>query len=254
MIRPHFDLAPVVVTVGALLLLVAGRPRLGMAALGVGAMIKGFPLVAAPAALAWVGARKGRREALAGAAALAVALAVPAAAAIAVSPQGAADALRYQLDRPVQVESAPAQVLRALDAVGLGQARSVNNHRSDGLEHPASGAVTAAFTGILLALLAARGVGRGSPRASKRRLVLASLASVVAFAALGRVLSPQYMIWLVPLVALALAWRMHALTAAAAGVIALPLVEFPSRYFDLVDRRPFPVAVVAVRDALLLGV
>jgi hypothetical protein len=94
--------------------------------------------------------------------------------------------------------------------------------------------------------------GRAPP--SERRLVLASLASVVAFAALGKVLSPQYMIWLVPLVALALAWRMHALAAAAAAVIALTLVEFPSRYFDLVDRRPFPVAVVAVRDALLLGV
>jgi MFS family permease len=154
----------------------------------------------------------------------------------------------------VQIESAPAQVLRALDGVGLGHARSVKSHRSDGLEHPASGAVTAAFAGILLAVLAALAVVAGRAPPSERRLVLASLASVVAFAALGKVLSPQYMIWLVPLVALALAWRMHALAAAAAAVIALTLVEFPSRYFDLVDRRPFPVAVVAVRDALLLGV
>jgi len=254
MIRTHFDLAPVAMTLGALLLLCMHRPRLGLAVLGAGAMTKGFPLVAAPAALAWVGAREGRRSALGAAVALVLALAVPAAVAVAISPQGAVDAVWYQVDRPVQIESSPAQVLRALDGLGLGHARSVNNHRSDGLEHPASGAVTAAFTGTLLAVLAALAVvaGRGPP--SERRLVLASLASMVAFAALGKVLSPQYMIWLVPLVALALAWRMHALAAAAAAVIALTLVEFPSRYFDLVDRRPFPVAVVAVRDALLLGV
>ena len=83
--------------------------------------------------------------------------------------------------------------------------------------------------------------------------MLASLASVVAFAALGKVLSPQFMIWVVPLVALAFAWRMHALAATAAAAIALTLVEFPSRYFDLVAREPFPVAVVVVRDALLLA-
>jgi hypothetical protein len=173
--------------------------------------------------------------------------------ALAASPDGAWAALRYHLERPVQIESLPAQVLRALDGLGLGHARSVNSYRSDGLEHPASGAVTGVFVGLLLSLLAffAAAAGRAPPDA--RRLVLASLASVAAFAALGKVLSPQFMIWLVPLMALAFAWRMNALAATAAAAIALTLVEFPSRYFDLVDRRPFPVAVVAVRDALLLA-
>jgi uncharacterized membrane protein len=73
MIRTHFDLAPVVVTLGALALLCRGNPRLGLAVLGLGAMIKGFPLIAAPAALAWVAAREGRRIALSAAAALALA-------------------------------------------------------------------------------------------------------------------------------------------------------------------------------------
>jgi MFS family permease len=210
--------------------------------------------VAAPAAVAWVGARDGRRTALGAAAVLVLALAVPAALALAVSPQGAFDAVRYQVDRPVQIESAPAQVLRALDGLGLGHARSVNNHRSDGLEHPASGAVSAIFAGVLLAVLGALAAAAGRAPPSERRLVLAALASVAAFAALGRVLSPQFMIWLVPLGALALAWRMYALAATTAGAIGLTLVEFPSRYFALVDRQPFPVAVVAVRDALLLAV
>ncbi|MEA2475111.1 MAG: hypothetical protein QOE06_3026, partial [Thermoleophilaceae bacterium] len=86
------------------------------------------------------------------------------------------------------------------------------------------------------------------------RLVLSALASVVAFAALGRVLSPQYMIWVLPLAALAFAWRAYALAAAATAAMVLTLVEFPSRYFDLVARRPFPSLLVALRDVLLLGV
>jgi hypothetical protein len=75
----------------------------------------------------------------------------------------------------------------------------------------------------------------------------------VAFAALGRVLSPQFMIWVVPLLALAFAWRAYAIAAASAAAILLTFVEFPSRYFDLVARQPFPTAVVALRDATLLA-
>jgi hypothetical protein len=77
---------------------------------------------------------------------------------------------------------------------------------------------------------------------------------VAAFAALGKVLSPQYMLWLLPLGALAFAWRLHALAAAVAAAAVLTQVEFPARYFDLVDREPFPVAVAAVRNLLLLAV
>jgi hypothetical protein len=54
LVRTHFDLAPVALLLGALVLLVGGRPRSGMALLGLAAMTKGFPLVAAPVALAWL--------------------------------------------------------------------------------------------------------------------------------------------------------------------------------------------------------
>jgi glycosyl transferase family 87 len=266
MVRTHFDLAPVALTLGALLLLCSGRPRAGMAVLGLGVMTKGYPLVVAPVALAWLAGRGEWRTALQGAAALAAVVAVVGAAALAISPGGAVDAARYQLDRPVQVESLPATGLNALAGLGLGDARPVSSHRSDGLEHPAASALVAAGSVALVAVVAllaaaaarppsaARSPSAADPAAlDARRLVLASLAAIAAFAALGRVLSPQYMIWLVPLAALALAWRMHALAAVTAGAIALTLAWFPSRYFDLVAREPFPLAVVAVRNALLVA-
>jgi uncharacterized membrane protein len=252
LLRTHFDLAPVALTLAALLLLCTGRPRSGLAVLGLGVMTKLFPLLIAPVALAWLAGRGRRREAWQGAAALVAVVAALCAAAVAASPDGALEAVRYHLERPVQVESSPALVLLALDGLGLGEPHAVASHRSDGLVHAADGFVTgifvAGFVGVLasLALVAAR-----RPDASS--LVLASLAAVTAFAALGKVLSPQFVIWVLPLGALAFAWRMYALTAAVAAAAILTQVEFPSRYFDLVAREPFPVAVVAARNASLLA-
>jgi hypothetical protein len=253
MVRTHFDLAPVALTLASLLLVCSGRPRAGLAALGLGAMTKGFPLVVAPVVLAWLVARGERRAAIEGTLALVLVVAAVGGAALAASPDGALDAVRYQLERPVQIESVPAGVLLALDGLGAGTATAVDSHRSDGLEHAAGDALTAVFGLALLAivLLLARRVARGRPP-DERSLVLASLAAVAAFAALGKVLSPQFLIWVVPLGALALAWRMRALAAACACATALTLVEFPSRYFDVVDREPFALAVVTLRNAALL--
>jgi Glycosyltransferase family 87 len=253
LVRTHFDLAPVALTLAALLLLCSARPRAGMAVLGLGAMTKLFPLVIAPVALAWLVGRGRRREALEGAVALIAVLAALAAAALVASPQGALDAVRYHLDRPVQIESMPAQALLALDHAGLGDALSVASHRSDGILHPADGLVSGVFAAglvgviALLVLFAAR-------RPDPRSLVLASLAAVTAFAVLGKVLSPQFMIWILPLGALGFAWRMHALAAVTAAAAVLTQLEFPARYFDLVDRETLPLALVALRNAALLAV
>jgi uncharacterized membrane protein len=251
MVRTHFDLAPVALLLASLLLLVAGRPRSGMAVLGLAAMTKGFPLVAAPVALTWLATRTDRRTLLQSATALLAALALPAAAALAVSPQGALEAVEYHLERPVQIESLPAGGVLLLDELGAGDAESVKSHRSDGLEHPAAGALAVV---CLLAMLSAIALAAAGARAGPRELVLGSLAAVAAFAALGKVLSPQYMLWLVPLGALAFAWRLHALAASTAAALVLTQLEFPARYFDLVDRDALPVVLVAARNLVLLGV
>jgi hypothetical protein len=268
LLRTHFDLFPVAVLLAGLLLLCRERPRTGLAVLGIGAMTKVFPLVAVPVALAWLLARGRRRDAWQGALACAVVMAVIGSTALAASPDGALDAVRYHLDRPVQVESSPAVVLLGLDAVGAGEARSVSAFRSDGLLHPASDAVTSLFLTVLVALVALlcalvargrRGVphrgarGTSSP-ADARTLVVASLAACAGFALLGKVLSPQFVIWVLPLGALAFAWRMHALAAAVALVAVLTQIEFPAHYFDVVAREPLAVGVVVLRNAALAAV
>jgi Glycosyltransferase family 87 len=251
--RTHLDLVPVALTLLALLLLCRGGAVGGMAVLGLAVMTKGFPLVVAPVALAWLWRRDGRKVALRGAGALALTLAVIGSAALAASPSGAIEAVEYHLERPVQLESVPASILLALDGVGLGAAESVSSHRSDGLSHPLGGVLEAGFALALLAsvVLLTVAAARGG-RPDERRLLLCSLAAMTAFAALGKVLSPQFLLWVMPLGALAIAWRLHRLAAAVTAALLLTFVEFPSRYFDLVDREPVPVALVAARNALLL--
>ena len=254
MIRNHFDLLPVALTLGALLLVLGRRPGLGFALLGVATMTKGFPLVVAPVALAWLVAGGERRAALRGGCAFAAVVALMAGLAVGLSPAGARDAIRYQTARPVQIESLASFGVRAIDALGGPRAVPVESYRSDGLEHPAGGALAGLFAalGVLAVGVLATGAARrpGDPRA----LVLASLGAVAAFATFGKVLSPQYLVWVIPLGALALAWRRWALAATVGAATLLTFVEFPSRYFDLVDGRALPLAIVGVRDALLLGV
>ncbi len=111
--------------------------------------------------------------------------------------------------------------------------------------------MSALLAGLMvgLVLVLASRVGR-----TPRELVLTSLAAVVAFALLGKVLSPQFVIWALPLGALALAWRLYALAAAVAFAAILTQVEFPAHYFDVVAREPLALVLVAVRNATLLAV
>jgi Glycosyltransferase family 87 len=260
LLRTHFDLFPVALLLAGLLLLARARPRAGLAVLGLGAMTKAFPLVAVPIALAWLIGRGRRRDAWQGALACAAVMAVVAAVALALSPGGALDAVEYHLERPVQTESSPALVLLGLDAVGAGEATSVSSHRSDGLEHPAADAVASLFATALVALVAllcavVAGRARRVPGgADARDLVLAGLTGAVVFALFGKVLSPQFVIWALPLGALAVAWRAHALAAAVATAAVLTQVEFPAHYFDVVAREPAAIAVVALRNLALLAV
>jgi uncharacterized membrane protein len=253
MIRTHFDLAPVLCLVGGLAAVGSGRPRLGFALFGVGGALKLFPLAAVPVAAAWLLGRGRGREALHGVAVTAAVMGLAVGAAVALSPDGAWEAVEYHVERPLQIESLPATMLNAVEAVGGRAPEPIHSHRSDGLEHPAADFLEALFTALLFAALAA--LALAAHRASDfRGLALAGLGTAAAFAAFGKVLSPQFMLWLVPLMALAWAWRMRALAAAAAAAIATTLAWFPERYFDLVDRETVPLAAVAVRNVMLVAV
>lgn len=249
-LRTHYDLVVAVALVAALLAFARARGTLAFALLGVAAMLKGFPVLLVPVAAAWLWARGDRAAVLRGTAAFAaVVLAVSAP----FLGQGYLDAYRFHVDRPVQVESTPAVVLYALGGSQVtGSTVMPDRYGSNGLVGGAAATVEAAF-GLLalatLALLAWLAMRRGDPQ----HLLLCCAAAVLAFAALGKVLSPQYVAWLAPVGALAWAWGHRAAAVLIALAVLLTRVEFPGRYVALVEGDAGARALVAVRDALLLA-
>jgi hypothetical protein len=119
------------------------------------------------------------------------------------------------------------------------------------LEHSSADGIAAGSIGLMCLVIAALTLSAGAI-GGVRGLVLAGLAAAAAVAVFGKVLSPQFMLWLVPLAAVAWAWRMYALGVVTAAAIAATLIWFPDRYFDLVDRDELPLAAVAFRNVLLL--
>ncbi|MFL5827164.1 MAG: hypothetical protein ACJ76V_11635 [Thermoleophilaceae bacterium] len=255
--REHLDLAPVFLLLAGLLLVARRSVTGGFGVLGIGTITKAFPLLAAPPAFAWLWGRGERRAAVRGALVLGVIVVVIGAAVYALSPSGARYAWDYQVNRPVQVESAPAMVLQAIDAAGGAHVRRFPTHNGDGMTSSASGAVSAAFMALLAGavlaatLLAARGP-RDGPLA-RRRLVLAALTAVAASPAFGKVLSPQFLIWTWPLFAIAVAWGERALAGLMLAATVLTFVEFPFHYFDAAKGETGAVLLVATRDAVLIA-
>lgn len=252
LVRTHFDLLAVAIVFGALVALARDRPVLGLALLGAGTMTKLFPAIVAVVAVAWLWGRGERRAAVRGA--LAFAAVVGAIALPFVAAGGfPRDMVEFHSARPVQIESAPATVLFALgDSHVTGTNLRPDRFKSNGLDGGADGLVLALFTLAQLAVLGLV-VFLAARRPDPRALVVAAFAAVLAFVALGKVLSPQFMCWTVPFAAVLAGWRMWTPAALTAAASLATQLWFPVRYVELVQEDRAMIAAVALRNALLLA-
>jgi hypothetical protein len=90
--------------------------------------------------------------------------------------------------------------------------------------------------------------------ADRERLVRASAASVCAFIALGKVFSPQFLIWLVPLVPLVRGRRGLVASGLLLAAMVVTQAWFPFRYWALaLAFDPAASWLVLVRDLLMVG-
>jgi hypothetical protein len=249
----RYDLWPAALTVAGLAAVLARRERLGFAALGLGIAAKAFPVVVVPPAVAYVWRTRGRREALVclgAAAAVAAVLVVPF---LAVAPHGVWESIVRQSTRPLQIESLGSAVLLAahhVGGLGLTLDSSHGSQNLGGSLPDAVGSISSALTAVaLLAIWTAAARGPATPE----RLVRYTAASLVAFVALGKVLSPQFLIWLPPLVPLVRGRRGLAASALLGLALLLTQVWFPIRYWDLVAFEAFPSWVLLARDVVLVA-
>jgi Glycosyltransferase family 87 len=229
----RFDLWPVTLSLAALALFLTGRPRLGLGVLGVATAAKVYPALLAPILLAHVWRTRGRREALVCGGVFLVAVALIVLPFTVVSPGGVWDAFWVQAGRPLQIETLGAGLLLAAHhAFGLDLTMD-SSHGSQNLEGGAADTLAVVSTLLQIAAVVAVWVWYARGPAERDRLLRACAAAVCAFVVFGKVLSPQFLIWLIPLVPLVRGRR----GLAASGVLALALVLtqlwFPFRYWEL---------------------
>jgi hypothetical protein len=250
----RYDLWPAALTVAGLAAILAGRERLGFASFGLGIAAKVFPAVVLPPALVYVWRTRGRRDALIclGLAAAVVALVlVPF---LALAPGGLWDSVVHQTTRPLQIESLASGLLLAAHQVGGLSITMESSHGSQNLAGSLPHALGTVSSVLLVVALLAIWLAAARGPATPERLLRYSAASLVAFVALSKVLSPQFLIWLIPIVPLVRGRR--GLVASALLGLALLLTQlwFPIRYWDLaLQFAAFPSWAVLARDLVLLA-
>jgi hypothetical protein len=246
----RFDLWPAALTAGALAALVAGRNRLGAGVLGLAVAAKLYPGVLVPLALAWIWRMRGRREALVCAAVLVGALAVCFLPFVLLAPEGVAASLGRQLSRPLQIESLGSAILLALGV----DVEMASGHGSQNIAGTPGVAVGIAATLVQAVALIWIWTTFARGHMDRERLLRYAAAAVLAFVALGKVLSPQFLIWLVPFVPLVRGRRGLGASVLLGAALVLTQLWFPFRYWDFALAFDETISwLVLARDLVLVA-
>ncbi|AXK32760.1 DUF2029 domain-containing protein [Streptomyces armeniacus] len=243
----RYDLVVTAVAVAALLAL-ARRPRTAAALAAFGAMLKVWP------ALLLVGVRRGRTARTVwltafGTAALITAL-------FTAAMPGALDFLTAQRDRGTEVESLGSLVFHVARHHGW-EGQVLLNYGSVEFLGPyvnivsdvSLGLTALGFGWLLLWRVRALEWTESTPAD-------AAFAAVLLFTTTSRVISPQYLIWLVGLAAVCVSLRASRQTLPALLVLAatgVTLLEFPVWFAHVVASDALGVTLLVLRNGLLVA-
>ncbi len=242
----RFDLAVAFVVAAALLALVRGYPAVAAALLGLGFALKLTPVLLLPLVLLVA-----RRRLTAGIA-FAVAAAVPF-----LPYLGAPHLARlflYHAERPLQFESVLATPFLLAHVLGVAHVQIATAYGSQMVVAPGADLVARLSGPLQVAALAFTHwvLLRRRVHLGPQQLALAALSVLLAFLVSGKVLSPQFLIWLLPLAALTAAPQ-PLVAALCLGVLGLTQLEFPPLFRSLLELRPLAVWVVALRNTALVA-
>lgn len=256
----RFDLVPAVAAVWAVVATMAGRDFGAGAWLGFGAAAKLWPGLLLPHAVAL--ARR-RRDVVAGAALLLLAAVLPFALHL---PDVFTSVITYHSARGIQIESTWATPV--LIAARLGEpaflvfeygAAHVRNDWTQAFKL-ASAALSLAAVGAGTWLAWRHVPPPAAPDGASRRaqaLAITGFATLALLLVTGSVLSPQFLLWLGAFGAAATCVPDRRLQRVALVLLPAALLTqlvFPVTYSGLLGAEPLPVALLLLRNLLLIGV
>jgi uncharacterized membrane protein len=254
-VTTRFDLFAGLVTLAAVCAILYRRSVLGPVLLGVAIATKLFPAVLLPLLVARAWSAGGRRAGL-----RCLGLGVGTAFLIYVpflllAPDGVLRSIWRQLGRPLQIESLGSAVLLALHHAFAMPLAWASGSGSQNLTGTVSGiastltTVAGAAALLLVWIRFARGDAAGDARFARY-----AAAAVVAFVAFGKVLSPQFLVWLLAVVVLVQGSRGAVAMALLVLACGLTRLWFPDGYWDLVRQFDSTASwLVLARDIVLVA-
>lgn len=254
LVQTRYDLVLAALLGWMLVAALHDRFRWAWTLLAIATAIKLVPVLLVPVLLLWHRRRRPGTQAFTALGGFAAGVAATFAPFFAIAPHATWRLFAYHLDRPPEVESLGSSILHVS---GL-DFRRVQSYGSENVTGSWADAFASLSTLLILAGIAAvalwmwRALRRGSGDANGV-LVTAVAASLVVSVLLGKVISPQYMVWLLPVVLLVPGrWGR---VAVGAMVAAMPLTQlvFPALFTSFVERgAELPVWLLFARNLLLV--
>ncbi|MER5967834.1 glycosyltransferase 87 family protein [Streptomyces sp. NPDC002057] len=248
----RYDVQTTALAVLALLAVTArstAAHQLGGALAGIGAMVKVWP------ALALIGTPRGRTSREAWTAAVVTALALLATLALFFSES--LGFLRQQGSRGIQIESLGGTALALAKATGAWPGKV--EFRYGALEYVGPYVSSLGHLALLLTVLALGWLLLWRLRAHRWSAATpldAAFTAVLLFTVTSRVISPQYMIWLIGLAAVCLTSRSTVMRPVALLLIpaaALSSLAYPVLYYEVIGGTAQGLTVMVLRNGLLLA-
>ncbi len=254
LVQTRYDLVLAALLGWMLVAALHDRFRWAWTLLAIATAIKLVPVLLVPVLLLWHRRRRPGTQAFTALGGFAAGVAATFAPFFAIAPHATWRLFAYHLDRPPEVESLGSSILHVS---GL-DFRRVQSYGSENVTGSWADAFASLSTLLILAGIAAvalwmwRALRRGSGDANGV-LVTVVAASLVVSVLLGKVISPQYMVWLLPVVLLVPGrWGR---VAVGAMVAAMPLTQlvFPALFTSFVERgAELPVWLLFARNLLLV--
>lgn len=257
-VKARFDLTAALIILASLACFLTDRRFAAWLLLGVGVMTKVVPLLLAPLYLIILLRRRQLPELWMGPAVMALTALIIATPFLVASPGAFADAFLYHVQRPLQLESSWASPLLLLNHYRGYPVDILDTYGSHNVFSAATDLMTTLSGPVALALLAGafvifwRRCREDFDRFVSDYWLIRFAAAVLAiFIFSGKVFSPQFLIWLMPLVPLARGRDWPLVNGMFALALLLTQWEFPYRYWELYSLDPTLIMETASRNALV---
>jgi uncharacterized membrane protein len=266
-IAHRYDLIPAIIVLLALYTFSQGKHKTSWALLAMGVMTKIYPVILAPIFLLYHWRHRQNRQAIVGVATFAITTAVIMAPFLLLSPDGLWNSFSYHAQRGLQCESTYSSFLLLGQTLGLTSVEMEFSFGSLNITSPLADILAKVSPLVMLFSLVAvywffyksqsePAVAQQTPsllnQPDTARIVSYSLVAMLAFMLTNKVLSPQFIIWLYPLIPLVvgrwrrISWLMFILIG------LMTYLVYPLAYDGIRQGHPLVISILFMRNVSLI--